>query len=484
MLALSSAGLPIGWTGGKQSTGQGAKGNVCVVQPGVRSLSDEVAAGKGGDVFVLAPEFMREFEEEEPEIIEVENEKEEIEYIEEEPNFEPLKGAVNAPAIIEFGPGGSGCEKASAEGITEQVNEKPVKETETFPAGTEVKFGSVLKNADATKVEWTFELEGTKESVVQTDEILRQHENVEPESYRDPSLRHKFTRAGKWQVAEKIYSDDLAGFGAEQALFNGTELVSPWWNYRPKKTLTVNIEKGPPTAQFIYAPGTPITGEKVTFTNKSTDPNGSKTIKYEWSFGDGASSTEQSPTHAYAAAKTYTVTLVVSDEFGLKAKVEHTITVLAPKVETKHEETHNSPPPPTYTPPPPPPPSQGVLSYEASIAGSSVSVSPSGALTIKVDCGGKSSCAGTVTLRTLSAVAAGSKHKAILTLASASFSIAGGQAKSITLHLSAKARVLLADSHVLHARATIVGRDSSGATHTTSSTVTLKLTKASKGKHH
>ena len=34
---------------------------------------------------------------------------------------------------------------------------------------------------------------------------------------------------------------------------------------------------------------------------------------YSWSFGDGTTSTNQSPQHTYAANGTYTVTLVVSD---------------------------------------------------------------------------------------------------------------------------------------------------------------------------
>jgi hypothetical protein len=84
-----------------------------------------------------------------------------------------------------------------------------------------------------------------------------------------------------------------------------------------------------------------------------------------------------------------------------------------------------------------------------------------------------------VTLKTLGAVSAGaSKRKAVLTLASGSFSLAGGHVKTVTLRLSAKARALLAQMHVLRARATIVGRDSAGASHTTQTTVTLRVAKA------
>jgi hypothetical protein len=130
---------------------------------------------------------------------------------------------------------------------------------------------------------------------------------------------------------------------------------------------------------------------------------------------------------------------------------------------------------------PAPPSAGGVLSFTSfrvGLAGTSLSVNPNGTTVAKVACLGTSSCVGTLALRTLNAVSA-SAHKSILTLASGSFNLAGGQTKAITLHLSAKARKLLARVHVLRARATIVARDSSGTSHTATATVTLRL-----AKHH
>jgi hypothetical protein len=118
-----------------------------------------------------------------------------------------------------------------------------------------------------------------------------------------------------------------------------------------------------------------------------------------------------------------------------------------------------------------------VLSYTVSIASASVPVSPAGAFSLKINCSGQSSCAGTVTLRTASAVVASHKRKAILVLATATFSAAGGQVKLVALHLSSKARALLKRLHVLRARATIIARDASGASHTTLASVTLRASK-------
>ena len=110
-------------------------------------------------------------------------------------------------------------------------------------------------------------------------------------------------------------------------------------------------------------------------------------------------------------------------------------------------------------------------------------MSKNGAVVLKVNCAGKSSCSGTVTLRTLTAIsAAKGKRKAILTLASSSFSVLAGQARALTLRLSAKARAILARLHVLRARATIATHDSKGAANTVPTLVTLRAAKAG-GKH-
>ncbi|MGP0100858.1 MAG: hypothetical protein ACLPUT_04450 [Solirubrobacteraceae bacterium] len=123
---------------------------------------------------------------------------------------------------------------------------------------------------------------------------------------------------------------------------------------------------------------------------------------------------------------------------------------------------------------------------DAELASTSLTASSSGTVIVKVSCpAAESSCAGTVTLRTLSAVSASAtahqskKAKAaILTLAVGSFKVAGGQVTTVKLHLSTKARRLLARTRVLHARATIFARDPAGATHTAQPVVTIRARKA------
>ncbi|MDW8851691.1 gliding motility-associated C-terminal domain-containing protein [Flavobacterium sp. MMLR14_040] len=52
------------------------------------------------------------------------------------------------------------------------------------------------------------------------------------------------------------------------------------------------------------------------FTNTSTITDGSTIASYNWDFGDGQTSTDQNPTHVYAAAGIFTVTLQITTDNG------------------------------------------------------------------------------------------------------------------------------------------------------------------------
>src|SRR5207253_408138 len=67
------------------------------------------------------------------------------------------------------------------------------------------------------------------------------------------------------------------------------------------------------------------------FSDQSSDPDGSVT-SWQWTFGDGTTgSTTQNPSHTYSAAGSYTVTLTVKDNQNASSSpVSHTVQVTAP----------------------------------------------------------------------------------------------------------------------------------------------------------
>src|SRR5439155_1232662 len=67
------------------------------------------------------------------------------------------------------------------------------------------------------------------------------------------------------------------------------------------------------------------------FSDQSSDPDGSVT-SWQWTFGDGTTgSTAQNPSHTYSAAGSYPVTLTVKDNQNASSSpVSHTVQVTAP----------------------------------------------------------------------------------------------------------------------------------------------------------
>src|SRR5438093_5365202 len=76
-----------------------------------------------------------------------------------------------------------------------------------------------------------------------------------------------------------------------------------------------------PTAQFSGTPRSGNTPLAVQFTDQST-PGTSPITSWSWAFGDGGTSTSQSPSHVYAAIDTYTVSLTVTTAVGPDAETK------------------------------------------------------------------------------------------------------------------------------------------------------------------
>jgi PKD repeat protein len=98
---------------------------------------------------------------------------------------------------------------------------------------------------------------------------------------------------------------------ATAGTYNVTLTVTSDQQCSHSQTKTVEVFPNPVAA---FAPSPACDGRPVVFTNQSTISSGSIS-QYGWSFGDGNTATSTDPSHTYATAGSYTVTLVaVSDK--------------------------------------------------------------------------------------------------------------------------------------------------------------------------
>jgi len=145
---------------------------------------------------------------------------------------------------------------------------------------------------------------------------------------------HRYTDDGTYTVTLMVTDDDGA-----------TERVSH----------EITVRNVAPSACFSFRPGSPSTQELVGFMDCSVDIDG-ELVWWRWEFGDGtvkegAESGLMNPTHRYAKAGTYTVSLTVTDDDGATERVSHEITV------------HNRPPVACFTYSPQAPTTQDLVQF-------------------------------------------------------------------------------------------------------------------------
>ncbi|MCX7221317.1 MAG: collagenase, partial [Burkholderiales bacterium] len=78
-----------------------------------------------------------------------------------------------------------------------------------------------------------------------------------------------------------------------------------------------------PVANFSSS----VSNMTANFVDASTDSDGSIASRV-WDFGDGSSSSLANPSHVYATAKTYTVSLIVTDNSGGKSVVSKSVVIV------------------------------------------------------------------------------------------------------------------------------------------------------------
>lgn len=117
---------------------------------------------------------------------------------------------------------------------------------------------------------------------------------------------HTYSAVGTYAVSLSVTDND----GATETITQSITLSSG--------------ENVPPVAAFSFS----ASDLTATFTDQSSDSDGSVT-SWSWTFGDGAVSSAQNPTHTYAEAGSYTVALTVQDNEGAEHSTSQTVVVEA-----------------------------------------------------------------------------------------------------------------------------------------------------------
>ncbi|RLD67255.1 MAG: hypothetical protein DRI98_12785, partial [Bacteroidetes bacterium] len=134
----------------------------------------------------------------------------------------------------------------------------------------------------------------------------------------------------EWDV---VLGDAGGDAGADIIQEDGGALVvagtASWegntWFYIVK--MTGNYQ--PPVPAFTYSPSSPFYIQiPVQFDGSASDDPDGDIVLYEWDFGDGASSTGVAPAHTYITPGTYTVSLYITDDDGVRREASQTVEAL------------------------------------------------------------------------------------------------------------------------------------------------------------
>lgn len=79
----------------------------------------------------------------------------------------------------------------------------------------------------------------------------------------------------------------------------------------------------PPSASFAYS----TSNLTVNFADTTQDGCGDSSVLWDWSFGDGNTSSSRSPSHTYASSGTYSVCMTSTDRYGISDTSCQNVTV-------------------------------------------------------------------------------------------------------------------------------------------------------------
>ena len=162
------------------------------------------------------------------------------------------------------------------------------------------------------------EIQFTDESTVESGQIvswLWEFGDGTFSSEQNPT--HRYRLDGDYTVALTVTSDQ----GVEASV---------------REMISVRTPPQAMEAAFTFTPSEPTRLDDIQFTDETALSRG-EIVSWLWEFGDGATSTEQNPTHRYIADGEYTVTLTAVSDEGIQSVASRTIRVFTPKVTVRRE---------------------------------------------------------------------------------------------------------------------------------------------------
>jgi PKD repeat protein len=282
-------------------------------------------------------------------------------------------------------------------------------------AGNEVRFNAACSTAPGEVLRYNWQFNAPAGST--------------PYESASATAAHTFPAPGSYTVALTVLSPNGTSTGTEIPIVVGAGAK--------------------PTAAFCLASGPASAGSPLAF-DGSSSAGPHEITSYSWNFGDGSPlQGGAAPTHAYAAAGSYEVTLTVTDSASLTASYSHVISVAAgsgggaiptpvPIVTT-----------PTAAPAgggSQPPASPSALTATVALAASTAQVQGNGRSAVRLTCTGTAStCRGRLAL-TVRVLSRGHRPRTVR-IATASFSIPVGRTSTVRLLLSTLGRSLLRSAH-------------------------------------
>ena len=163
----------------------------------------------------------------------------------------------------------------------------------------------------------------------------------------NPTLVDPVRRVGRNTLAIRVHDDVDDAYAALAYHLEFAYTIDP---------AAITLNANPPS-------GTAVAGDPVIFSQGNTGLSGDGPYTFDWDFGDGTTSTDPNPSKVYAAAGTYTVTLIMADRFGCPSSpvsmpyvvIEPTPTLTPSPTASSTPTATDTPAPPADTPAPPSP---------------------------------------------------------------------------------------------------------------------------------